>query len=140
MKNSKVASFFAAKGPEASHLRRRKFEVLRKYRLPEELFLGSLSLTFRRCGKPECACADPEDEEDLHALWILSLSLDGVRITESIPEEEVEEVRALLARGREFHDALREVATLNGRLFRLGRKEKRLAKKKGSLRKKIQRP
>ncbi len=136
MSSSKVTPFFAAKGPEASHLRRRKFELLRKYRFPEDLFLGSLSLTFRRCGKPECACADPEDEDDLHALWILSLSLDGVRITESIPEEEVEEIRALLARGRELHDALRELATVNGKLFRLGRKEKRRTKKKLSLRKK----
>ena len=110
---------FSAKGSEASHLRRRKYELCRRFRFPEALLLGSLSWVQRRCGKAACWCAGA----DGHPMWILSLSLDGRRVTETIPEDQVPEVEALLERGRALKDALSELGTINGMLFRLSRVE-----------------
>jgi hypothetical protein len=47
-----------ARGPLASRLRQRKFQLVRRFQIPEDALPGSLSLTPLCCGKPNGHCAD----------------------------------------------------------------------------------
>jgi hypothetical protein len=108
------------KGPEAARLRQRKFELIRKFHLPEDLLPGSLSLSHTRCGKPTCHCASGEG----HPAWSLTFMVEGKKRVERIPKEWAEEVRRQVQAGREFQQALREVLTANAQLLVLWRKQK----------------
>ena len=108
------------RGPQAAHLRQRKFQLVRKFRLPEDLLPGCLSVSHTRCGKPTCHCASGEG----HPAWSLTFMANGKKRVERIPKEWVEEVRRRVGAGREFQDAVREVLTANAELLVLWRKQK----------------
>jgi hypothetical protein len=84
------------KGPEAARLRQRKFELVRRFHLPEDLLPGSLSVSHTRCGKPTCHCASGEG----HPAWSLTFMANGKKRVERIPKEWVEEVRRRVEAGR----------------------------------------
>ena len=44
------------RGPLAARLRQRKAELLRRFRIPDDLLPGSLSQSHLRCGKLTCHC------------------------------------------------------------------------------------
>ena len=77
------------KGPQASRLRQRKFELVRRFQLPDDLLPGSLSLSHLRCGKPTCHCADGPR----HPVWSLTFMVQGKKHVQHIPKEWVEDVR-----------------------------------------------
>ena len=108
------------KGPQAARLRQRKFQLVRKFRLPEDLLPGCLSVSHTRCGKPTCHCASGEG----HPAWSLTFMANGKKRVERIPKEWVEKVRRRVGAGREFQDAVREVLTANAELLVLWRKQK----------------
>ena len=107
-------------GPQAARLRQRKFQLVRKFRLPEDLLPGCLSVSHTRCGKPTCHCASGEG----HSAWSLTFMANGKKRVERIPKEWVEEVRRRVGAGREFQDAVREVLTANAELLVLWRQQK----------------
>ena len=107
------------RGPEAARLRQRKFALLRQFQLPADLLPGSLSLSYTRCGKPTCHCADGER----HAAWSLTFMAGGKKRVERIPRDWVDDVGRRVAAGRAFQDALREVLTANAELLVLRRKQ-----------------
>ena len=113
--------WFTPKGPVAARLRQRKYELLRKFRIPENALPGSLSLTHRKCGKPNCRCASGEG----HPQWSLTFMVDGKKRVEAIPAAWVEEIRPLVVQGREYKDAVAEVFAVNAQLLALWRKQKR---------------
>jgi hypothetical protein len=108
------------RGPEASRLRQRKFELLRRFQLPDHLLPGSLTESATRCGKPTCHCARGEG----HPSWTLTFMVQGKRHVERIPQDWVEEVRGQVAAGREFQEAVREVLAANAQLLVLARKQR----------------
>lgn len=108
------------KGPLASRLRQRKFELLRQFPIPGDLLPGSLVLTHTRCGKPTCHCAKGKG----HAAWSLMFMAGGKKHTQRIPKEWVEEVQKQVEAGRKFQDAVREVLTANAQLLVLARKQR----------------
>ena len=108
------------KGPLASRLRQRKFELLRQFPIPGDLLPGSLALTHTRCGKPTCHCAKGKG----HAAWSLMFMAGGKKHTQRIPKEWVEEVQKQVEAGRKFQDAVREVLTANAQLLVLARKQR----------------
>ena len=110
---------FAPKGPEASRLRQRKFSLLRQFPLPQDLLPGSLSVSYTRCGKPTCHCAQGEK----HAAWSLTFMAAGKKRVERIPKDWVDDVRRRVVAGRAFQDALREVLAANAELLVLRRKQ-----------------
>lgn len=114
------------RGPEASRLRQRKFELIRRFHLPEDLLPGCLSLTHRRCGKPTCHCA----REQGHPIWFLTFMAGGKKRVERIPAEWVEEVQRRVQAGRQFQDALRQVLTANAELLVLWRQQQAQRKRK----------
>ena len=115
-----------ARGTLASRLRQRKFELLRRFHIPENCLPGSLSLHHLRCGKPTCHCA----KGDCHPVWSLTFMVKGEKHVQHIPKEWVEDVRRRVQAGREFQDAVREVLTANAQLLVLARQQRKKPKKK----------
>lgn len=110
------------KGPQAARIRRRKFELLQRFPIPEDLLPGSLSLSHLRCGKPSCHCRKPKDPG--HPVWSLTFMVRGRKHVQHIPKELVAEVQKSVRAGREFQDAVREVLTANAELLVLARKQR----------------
>jgi len=108
------------KGPQASRIRQRKFELVGRFGFPEELLAGSLSRQFLTCGKANCHCADG----DGHPVWSLTFMADGKKHVQHIPKHLVEEVQRRVEAGREYRDALREVMVANAQLLVLARKQR----------------
>jgi len=111
----------APKGPQAARLHKRKFDTLRRLKIPVDALPGSLALLHRRCGNPTCHCARGEG----HPVWVLSYMRRGKKHVEWIPPEWVDEIRQRVAAGREFVDAVREVFAANAQLVVLARKQRR---------------
>lgn len=109
------------KGKDAARWRQRKFRALEVLRVPKDALPGSLALTHRRCGKPNCHCASGKG----HPVWTLTFMDGGKKRVERIPEEWVDEVRARVEAGRQFKQALGEVLTANAHLLVLWRKQRR---------------
>ena len=116
----------ASKGPEATRLRARKFSLVRKHRIPEDLFGGALCRSVRRCGKASCHCA----AGDGHPMWSLTLSIAGKKRVETIPDESIVELEGMMARGRTYLDAVAEVRAINAELLRLWKRERRRKKQR----------
>jgi len=108
-------------GPQASRIRQRKFELVRRFQLPDDLLPGSLSLSHLRCGKPTCHCAEGRG----HPVWSLTFMVRGKKHVQHIPKDWVEDVRRRVAAGREFQDAVKEVLAANAQLLVLARRQRR---------------
>jgi hypothetical protein len=104
---------FAARSVEASQLRRRKYELVRRFGLPENLVGGSLSQTHRRCGRPNCHCADGPG----HSQWSITFCRGGNRRVERVPREWVEELERAVVETQVYVDAVREVMAINVELL-----------------------
>lgn len=111
------------KGPQAARLRKRKFDLLRLFPIPDNLLPGSLTQTHSRCGKPSCHCAQPDDPG--HVAWTLTFMSGGKRRVERIPKQWAESVAARVQAGRAFQDAVRDVLATNAELLVLARKQQR---------------
>lgn len=118
---------FAARSPEASNLRRRKYEIVREFRLPENLVGGCLSQTHRRCGRPNCHCATGRG----HPLWSVTFSRQGKRRVEHVPREWVEELEQAVLETQAYLDAIREVMAINLELLAQTRRQERDRKVRG---------
>ena len=117
------------RGLLASRLRQRKFALLRRFPIPDDLLPGSLSVSRICCGNPSCHCAKRGDPG--HAIWTYTFMVNGKKQTQHIPKEMIEDVNKRVASGREFQDAVREVLAANAQLLVLARQqEKKLKKKK----------
>lgn len=112
------------KGPEASRLRQRKYRVVRRYQLPEDLLPGCLTETHRRCGRSNCHCA--ADGDAGHPIWFLTFMSGGKRRVERIPQVWAEEVRRQVEAGRAFQDAIKDMLAASAELLVLWRQQKGL--------------
>jgi hypothetical protein len=77
---------------------------------------GSVSVNYRRCGKPNCACADPDHPgHGPRFLWTRSA---GRRKTlgRQLAAEEVAKVRAEIARHVEFEEISAQIVEVNERI------------------------
>jgi hypothetical protein len=110
------------RGPQASRLRQRKFELVRRFQLPDDLLPGSLSFSHLRCGKPTCHCAQ---DKQRHPVWSLTFMVRGKKHVQHIPSDWVEDVRRRVKAGREFQEAVREVLAANAQLLVLARRQRR---------------
>ena len=109
------------KGPQAARLRQRKFQLVGRFQIPDDLLPGSLTMSSTQCGKPTCHCASGEG----HSAWSLTFMVNGKKHVQRIPQDMVEEVRKRVDAGREYQEAVREVLAANAQLLELARKQKR---------------
>jgi len=109
------------RGPRASRLRQRKFELLRRFPIPADLLPGALTRSYTRCGHPRCHCAQNRG----HEAWSLTFMVKGQRRVERIPRDWVEGVRRRVEAGRKFQDAVREVLAANAQLLVLARQQRK---------------
>lgn len=103
-----------------------------------EIRLGSLFYRYRRCGKKNCACANPEHPG--HGQWVVSKAVKGRTVMRTIPAEELlPKVRQQLAEGRRFRDLCTEFAEVSDELARAklgsGQAPSKEAAKKGASKK-----
>jgi hypothetical protein len=78
---------------------------------------GSVSENWRRCGKQNCACAQPGHRgHGPRMLWTRSGGGGGKTVGRQLAEEEVGKVRAELARHAEFTEISRRIAEVNERI------------------------
>ena len=99
----------AGKSSKASQLRQRRHEIAKAFGLPQELVGGNLRQSYRRCGKPNCKCAEGRG----HPQWSLSLSSGGKRQVQSLPVDWQEEVEEAVLKTQAYLDALRQVMAIN---------------------------
>jgi len=111
--------WYNAKGDTAARLRQRKFALLRDLQISPDALPGSLSLTHRRCGKPNCHCVQGEG----HPIWSLTFMAAGKRHVERIPQEWVEQIQPLVEQGRQLKDAIAEFMAANAQLLVLWRQQ-----------------
>jgi hypothetical protein len=109
------------RGLLASRLRQRKFELVRRFHIPDDALPGSLSLSHLRCGKSTCHCAHDQG----HPVWSLTFMVKGKKHVQHIPKSWVEEVRRRVRAGREFQHAVREVLAANAQLLVLARQQRK---------------
>jgi hypothetical protein len=77
---------------------------------------GSVSENWRRCGKPNCACARPgHPGHGPRLLWTRSDGR-GKTVGRQLAAEEAEKVRAEVARHAEFAEISRRIAEVNERI------------------------
>jgi hypothetical protein len=112
----------APKGPRAAELRQRKFQLMRRFSIPDKLLPGSLSQSRVRCGKASCHCAKSDDPG--HPVWSLTFMVEGKKRVEHIPARWVQQVQQRVQAGREFQDAVREVLAANAQLLALAKRQK----------------
>jgi hypothetical protein len=110
---------------QASRLRQRKFQLLRRFPIPPDLLPGALTRSYTRCGNPRCHCARQKG----HEAWTLTFMVKGHRRVERIPRDWVEQVQQRVAAGREFQDAMREVLAANAQLLILARQQRKKKRK-----------
>ena len=108
------------KGIVASRLRRQKRQLLANLAIPPDGLPGSLSLTHRRCGKPNCRCAGGTG----HPVWSLTFMVQGKKRVERIPDDWIEFVRERVEAGRKFKEAVADIFAANAQLLALWRKER----------------
>jgi len=110
-------------GPAAARLRQRRLARLQGLTIPVDGLPGSLALTYTRCGKPNCRCAQGGDEPG-HPGWQLTYRVGGRKRVERIPAAWVDEVRRRVEAGRALHEAVAEVFALNAELLVLERRQR----------------
>ena len=110
-------------GAEAARLRRRQRKLLQRIVLPSDALPGSLALTYRRCGKPSCHCAEGPG----HPGWSLTFMDAGKKRVEAVPVDWVKAVRRHLAAGHRFQDSLAALFAHNVSFLTLARRQRRVA-------------
>lgn len=82
-----------------------------------EVLRASLFERSRRCGKPNCRCADPDDPG--HAVVCVSLSLPEARTSQvSLPRTLVPVAEGWIDNYRRWLEAVEEISAINHELLR----------------------
>lgn len=73
---------------------------------------GSINATYRRCGKPNCACARP-GHRGHGPRWLWTRSAGGRTRTRQLAAAELEKVRAELANYQQFAELSGQIVEVN---------------------------
>ena len=101
-------------GPEElAELERRRAELYAELGLVGDFRQGSLNESFRKCGKPNCACAAP-DHPGHGPQWNLTRKTEGRTRTVHLRRgPELEKVRREVAEHERFRDLVGQVTEVN---------------------------
>lgn len=99
--------------PSLSDLEQQRAELCERLAATGDLRPGSVNATYRRCGKPNCACARPgHPGHGPRYLWTRTVAGRGTR-GRQLAAGEVEKVRGELARYQEFAALSEQIVELN---------------------------
>ena len=103
-----------SEGPdELAELERRRAELYAELGLVGDFRQGSLNESFRKCGKPNCACAAP-DHPGHGPQWNLTRKTEGrTRTVHLRPGPELEKARREVAEHERFRDLVGRVTEVN---------------------------
>jgi hypothetical protein len=87
--------------PSLQELEQQRAGLLARLAAIGDMRPGSINATYRRCGKPNCACAQP-GHRGHGPRWLWTKSASGRTRTRQLSPGEVDKVRAELAAYREF--------------------------------------
>jgi hypothetical protein len=98
---------------ELAELERRRAELYAELGLVGDFRRGSLSGVFRKCGKPNCACAEP-GHPGHGPQWNLTRTVEGrTRAVHLKPGPELEKARREVAEYGRFRDLVGQVTEVN---------------------------
>jgi hypothetical protein len=118
-----IAAGRPVRGAAAARLRQRRLTRLQALQIPPDALPGSLALSYTRCGKPTCHCAQGGTEQ-AHPGWQLTFMVGGRKRVERIPAAWADQVRRRVEAGRAFREAVAEVFVLNAELLVLERRQR----------------
>jgi hypothetical protein len=87
--------------PSLPELEQHRAQLFARLAATGDLRPGSMNATYRRCGKPNCACAQP-GHPGHGPRWLWTRSAGGRTRTRQLSAGELDKVRAELANYREF--------------------------------------
>lgn len=93
-------------------LEARRTELFVELAATGDLRRGSLNVTYRRCGKPNCACAAPEHPGH-GPRWLWTRSRQGRTATRQLDPAELGKVRAELANYTRFVEVSEAIVEVN---------------------------
>ena len=100
-------------GPVLAELEVRRARLFERLAALGDFRRGSISENYRRCGKPNCACARPgHPGHGPRYLWTRTVAGHGTR-GRQLAGGEVEKVRAELARYQEFAALSEQIVEVN---------------------------
>src|ERR1700684_1562591 len=98
-------------------LRRRRRNLVRGLPPLEKVLRGSLIETYKRCGRPNCHCADGPGHGPKRYLSTISRTGERPRVR-YVPNAAHAEVREFLANFRKLREVLNEICAINAELLR----------------------
>ena len=99
--------------PEIEQERRRLYQELAA---TDDFRRGSLTANYRRCGKPNCACADPAHPGH-GPRYLLTVSQSGKTQAQQVAEgPELEKTRREVANYKRFRGLVQEIVEVNERI------------------------
>lgn len=102
--------------PTTSELKRRRRQLLRKLPPLDSVLRGSLIERYKRCGNPNCKCADGPGHGPK---YYLSVSYPGRSPQmDYVPQADHARVSELLANHAQARDILEELSEINHELLR----------------------
>jgi hypothetical protein len=98
--------------PSLPELEQQRAELHARLAAIGDLRPGSINATYRRCGKPNCACAQP-GHPGHGPRWLWTKSAGGKTRTRQLGAAEVAKVRAELANYKEFTELSQQIVEVS---------------------------
>ena len=98
--------------PSLPDLERERAQLYARLAATGEFRPGSVNATYRKCGRPNCACARP-GHPGHGPRWLWTRSAGGRTRTRQLAPAELEKVRAELAAYREFAVLSEQIVEVN---------------------------
>jgi uncharacterized protein DUF6788 len=98
--------------PSLPELEQQRAQLYERLAASGDLRPGSINPTYRRCGKPNCACARP-GHPGHGPRWLWTRSAGGKTRTRQLAQPELEKVRAELANYKEFTALTEQIVEVN---------------------------
>jgi hypothetical protein len=98
--------------PSLPELEQQRAQLYARLAAAGDLRPGSINATYRKCGKPNCACARP-GHPGHGPRWLWTRSAGGRTRSRQLAAAEVDKVRAELANYKEFAALAGQIVTVN---------------------------
>ena len=99
--------------PQLDELRRQRARLYEQLADTDDFRRGSISETYRRCGKPNCACAGEDHPGHGPRVMWARKQPGGKTVGRALKADEVDKVRGEIAAYQQFVEVSRQVVEVN---------------------------